>query len=231
MLRKSDNARLAAKMQGSRANQAFPQQRTGESFARVQSRTNLLSREIADALRHEMVAQIVIRSELARAYPDVTELLRGATDPVPFGEVAGKSGARIERVTIGHRRYVIKHLDLSQDWTLRASGCLPGAPLVLCERGILARLPDCINQPIVGAAPEGGPGTGRPGGCAVLMHDVTPWLVPVTDELVPLGQHVQFLGAFDIDLGNVLGQRREPGVMQSPSRRRRGSSPPSPGWR
>jgi len=55
---------------------------------------------------------------------------------VPFGEVAGKSGARIERVTIGHRRYVIKHLDLSQDWTLRASGCLPGAPLVLCERGI-----------------------------------------------------------------------------------------------
>jgi hypothetical protein len=129
----------------------------------------------------------------ARAYPDVAELLRGATDPVPFGEVAGKSGARIERVTIGHGRYVIKHLDLSQDWTLRASGCLPGAPLVLCERGILAQLPDCINQPIVGAAPERWPGTGRPSGCAVLMHDVTPWLVPVTDELVPLSQHVQFL--------------------------------------
>ena len=76
---------------------------------------------------------------------------------------------------------------------MRASGCLAGAPLVLCERGILARLPDCFNQPIVGAAPEGGPGTGQPGGCAVLMHDVTPWLVPVTDEPVPLGQHVRFL--------------------------------------
>ena len=58
---------------------------------------------------------------------------------------------------------------------MRASGCLRGAPLVLWERGILARLPGCLNQPIVGAAPE-------PGGCALLMRDVTPWLVPVTDD-------------------------------------------------
>jgi hypothetical protein len=128
-----------------------------------------------------------------RRYRDVAELLDGATERAPFGSVPGKSGARLERVIIAGRRYVLKHLDLSQDWTLRASGCLAGAPLVLYERGILARLPDCFNQPIVGAAPEGGPGTGQPGGCAVLMHDVTPWLVPVTDEPVPLGQHARFL--------------------------------------
>ncbi len=128
-----------------------------------------------------------------RRYPDVAGLLRGATERVPFADPPGKSGARLERVTIGNERYVLKHLDLSQDWTLRASGCLAGAPLVLCERGILGRLPDCFNQPIVGAAPESGPGTGRPGGCAVLMHDVARWLVPVTDEPVPLGQHVRFL--------------------------------------
>jgi hypothetical protein len=128
-----------------------------------------------------------------RRYPDVAGLLSGATERAPFGSEPGKSGARLERVIIASRRYVLKHLDLSQDWTLRASGCLPGAPLVLCERGILAQLPDCFNQPIVGAAPEGGPGTGRPAGCAVLMHDVSPWLVPVTDEPVLLGQHVRFL--------------------------------------
>jgi len=128
-----------------------------------------------------------------RCYPDVAGLLRGATGRVPFADPPGKSGARLERVTIGNERYVLKHVDLSQDWTLRASGSLAGAPLVLCERGILGRLPDCFNQPIVGAAPEGGPGTGRPGGCAVLMHDVARWLVPVTDEPVPLSQHLRFL--------------------------------------
>ena len=48
---------------------------------------------------------------------------------------------------------------------MRASGCLRGAPLVLWERGILARLPGCLNQPIVAAAPERR-------GCALLMHDV-----------------------------------------------------------
>ena len=42
---------------------------------------------------------------------------------------------------IGGRDYVLKHLDLAEDWTMRASGCLRGAPLVLWERGILARLP------------------------------------------------------------------------------------------
>ena len=99
-----------------------------------------------------------------RRYPDVAGLLSGATERAPFGSEPGKSGARLERVIIASRRYVLKHLDLSRDWTLRASGCLPGAPLVLCERGILAQLPDCFNQPIVGAAPEGGPGTGGPPG-------------------------------------------------------------------
>ena len=43
------------------------------------------------------------------------------------------------------------------------------------------------------AAPGGGPGAGPSGGCAVLMHDVAPWLVPVTDEPIPLGQHERFL--------------------------------------
>jgi len=50
----------------------------------------------------------------------------------------------------------------------------------------LARLPDCINQPIVAVAKDAG-------GCVLLMHDVGEWLVPVEDEPIPLDQHLRFL--------------------------------------
>src|SRR5207237_8477208 len=104
-----------------------------------------------------------------RPVPDpLAELLANATERTGLDEGPGKSGAALERVVIDGQDYVLKHLDLAQDWTMRASGCLPGAPLVLWERGILARLPDCLNQPIVGAVRE-------PRGCALLMHDVSRW--------------------------------------------------------
>jgi hypothetical protein len=128
-----------------------------------------------------------------RRYRDVAELLASATERTSLAEVPGKSGASLERVVIGGQPYVLKHLDLADDWTMRATGCLRGAPLRLWELGILARLPDCFNQPIVGAAPEEAAGPGPSGGCALLMHDVTPWLVPATDEPIGLGQHLRFL--------------------------------------
>ena len=121
-----------------------------------------------------------------RRYGDLAELLADATERTELAEVPGKSGATLERVVIGGKGYVLKHLDLAEDWTMRASGCLRGAPLVLWERGLLARLPACFNQPIVGAAPE-------PGGCALLMRDVTPWLVPATDAPITPAQHARFL--------------------------------------
>ena len=121
-----------------------------------------------------------------RRYRDVGELIAGATGRTELADAPGKSGASLERVVIGGQDYVLKHLDLAGDWTMRASGCLRGAPLVLWERGILARLPGCLNQPVVGAAPE-------PGGCALLMRDVTRWLVPATDEPIAPDQHARFL--------------------------------------
>jgi hypothetical protein len=128
-----------------------------------------------------------------RRYPDVAALLDGMTERTTLAGVPGKSGATMERVVIGGQHYVLKHLDLAEDWTMRASGCLRGAPLMLWERGILARLPDCINQPIIGAAPEPGPGPAPSGGCALLMHDVTPWLIPATDAPITASQHRGFL--------------------------------------
>ena len=123
----------------------------------------------------------------------VDELLAGATERTVLAEAPGKSGARLERVVIAGQPYVLKHLDLAEDWTMRASGCLAGAPLLAWERGILARLPACINQPIVGVARTYGQGAAPSGGCALLMRDVSPWLVPATDEPIGLDQHLRFL--------------------------------------
>ena len=131
--------------------------------------------------------------EAPAVFGSVTELIAGATSRVSLTEGAGKSGARLERLIIGGEPYVLKHLDLAQDWTMRASGCLAGAPLLAWERGLLARLPACFNQPIIGVFREPGAGSAPSGGCGLLMRDVSPWLVPVTDEPISLDQHLRFL--------------------------------------
>jgi Phosphotransferase enzyme family len=132
---------------------------------------------------------------LPAASPPVTleDLVAGATERQILVEVPGKSGARLERLVIDGRPYVLKHLDLADDWTLRASGCLAGPPFVLWDRGILARLPSCINQPIVGVARQTGGSSARSGGCALLMHDVGRWLIPVNDEPISIDQHLRLL--------------------------------------
>jgi hypothetical protein len=123
----------------------------------------------------------------------LAELLSEATERTALGGAPGKSGARLERVVIRGQDYVLKRLDLADDWTMRASGCLRGAPFELWQRGILARLPACINQPIVAVGIQDPAGQGPSGGCAVLMRDVSRWLVPATDEPIPGRQHQQFL--------------------------------------
>jgi hypothetical protein len=136
--------------------------------------------------------------------PSLAEMLAAASVQQPLADAPGKSGARLERVVIDGRGYVLKHLDLGADWTMRASGSLRGVPLELWERGILDRLPACINQPIVAVGYEPPAGTAaRPGGrtapsppaggCAVLMADVADWLVPATDEPISARQHHDFL--------------------------------------
>jgi hypothetical protein len=113
----------------------------------------------------------------------VDELLAGAEGATPF-ESNGKSGARLEKVTIDGAAYVVKYLD-EGDWSLRASGVAEGPVVEVWRRGILDGLPDCINQPIVAVA--------REEASVLLMRDVSRWLVPSTDDVVPLAQHERFL--------------------------------------
>ena len=126
------------------------------------------------------------------AVPDVltsvAELTAGATDRRPL-DGPGKSGARLERVTIDGAPYVVKYLDQDDDWTLRVAGIPGSATVELWRRGVLARLPACFNQPVVSVAHD----AERPNLAALLMHDVGEWLVPATEEPIGLEQHERFL--------------------------------------
>ena len=122
----------------------------------------------------------------------VDELLHGVTAREPLLQSDGKSGAHLERVVLDGRPYVVKHLDLGEDWTMRALGDLGCKTLQLWRSGLLDLLPACINQPIVAVAHDARRG---PGGRAttLLMRDVGAWMVPEGDAPIPLEQHVRFL--------------------------------------
>jgi hypothetical protein len=124
----------------------------------------------------------------------LADLLRSATDREPLLDNAGKSGAYIERVTLDGVRYVVKYLDLSQDWTMRAAGVLRGATLELWTRGLLDALPDCFDQPIVAVAV--GQRNGDAGGSnvtALVMRDVAAMLVDSDGTVISAATHEQFL--------------------------------------
>jgi Phosphotransferase enzyme family len=123
---------------------------------------------------------------MAHVIDSVDELLAGATDREPLVDSAGKSGALLERVRIGGQPYVVKFLDRRRDWTMRAAGVLNGVPLQMWERDLFERLPDCFDQPIVAVARADGV-------CVLLMRDVAEWLIPVSDGVLPLDDHLRLL--------------------------------------
>jgi hypothetical protein len=129
------------------------------------------------------VPRQVTAHELAAS---VDELVAGASAREPMESTDSKSGARFERVVIDGRRYVLKHVDLSRDWIMRQVGDVSCWPVVVWQRGVVDLAPDCIDHTIVGAAFEGRGG-------AVLMRDVSEWLVPAGDAPVAREQHLRFV--------------------------------------
>jgi len=122
----------------------------------------------------------------------VDELLAAASSREPLTHSDSKSGARLERIRVDGRPYVVKYLDVTTDWTLRTVGDLGGANRALWTRGLLARLPTCVNQPIVAV----GRGERLPWGGEVtvlVMEDIAEWLVPAGDEPIPLAQQLGFM--------------------------------------
>ena len=116
----------------------------------------------------------------------VDDLVAGASSRVPMTSADSKSGARFERVVIDGEPYVLKHVDLRDDWIMRQTGDVGCVPVRVWETGVFDLLPPCIDHATVGAAREGGRG-------AVLMRDVGEWLVPSDATPIPPDQHLRLL--------------------------------------
>ena len=83
---------------------------------------------------------------MPNALPLIADMLAGATDVRPLQDAPGKSGARLERLTVGGVGCVVKYLDRAADWTLRASGVLAG-PVVTHVDPRPARPTAGLHQP------------------------------------------------------------------------------------
>lgn len=120
------------------------------------------------------------------------EMLEGATDRAPMSHSDSKSGAEFERVVIDGAPFIVKYLDRRTDWTMRCTGQVAYAPVVMWERGVMQSLPSCFDQPIVAMANadlDGEVGMR----VALLMRDVGEWMVPEGDHAIPLAVHLQLL--------------------------------------
>ena len=94
----------------------------------------------------------------------------------------------LERVTIDDERFVLKHMHVDDDWIQRSMGDLLTKPLEMWRSGLFDALPPSIDHTIVDVAC----GLGRNGwGCAILMRDVSPSMLPI--EEIPVDLQLQFL--------------------------------------
>jgi Phosphotransferase enzyme family len=98
----------------------------------------------------------------------------------------GKTGARIERLTIDGVPHIAKHLRAGGDWLMRASGDHGLRELALWERGVFARMPPAIDHAVVATARDGPHGV-------LLMRDVSSSLLPDRDEAITAEQHDVFV--------------------------------------
>jgi len=118
----------------------------------------------------------------------LAELLAGADERVAMDKhVDSLSGSRFERVRIDGQPCVVKFLGDQHDWLARALGDVDCWALTMWRTGLLDALPACIDHTVLGAARE------PDGTVALLMHDVSPYLVPPGQERLPLAQHRRFL--------------------------------------
>lgn len=120
----------------------------------------------------------------------VAELLGPDAVREPFASTDGKSGVTMERVSIDGERFILKHLNLEDDWTMRATGDLTCRPITVWRTGLLDQVPGCLDHTVVGAAWDD---QARRQGGALLMRDVGDALLPEGDHTIPLDQHLAFL--------------------------------------
>jgi hypothetical protein len=118
----------------------------------------------------------------------VAQLLSAAQGRAEMDKhVDSLSGSRFERVTADGQPCVVKYLGVADDWLARALDDEECFALTMWRSGLLDALPAGIDHTIVGAARE------PDGTVALLMRDVSPWLVPPGSDPLPQPHHRQFL--------------------------------------
>ena len=82
--------------------------------------------------------------------------MRDAVERVVLSGHEGKSGAGLERIRLADGRVLIlKRIEPGTDFTIEATGGLPGREILLWRSGVLDRLPDGVGHAIVDAWAEG----------------------------------------------------------------------------
>ena len=143
------------------------------------------------------------------------ELLAGARDRRPFRTAESRSGSTFEQVSIDGERFVLKHLHLDDDFTMRLSGDIGCRSVRAYAAGLYDVAADVVDHAVVGAAV--GAGRNRWGG-ALLMRDVTADLVPPGDDPFLEEQHLAFLDHLAAMSARTWGLRDEWGLLPYPTR-------------
>ena len=82
--------------------------------------------------------------------------MRDAVERVVLSGHEGKSGAGLERVRLADGRcLIVKRIEPGTDFTIEATGGLPGREIMLWRAGVLDRLPDGVEHAPVDAWVEG----------------------------------------------------------------------------
>jgi hypothetical protein len=101
-----------------------------------------------------------------------------------------KSGSPFERVIIDGESFILKHVHIDDDWTMRFNGDVGCKPAQVWQSGLMDVLPERIDHAVVGVAA----GLGRNGwGAALLMHDRSEAMVPPGDTMLSMEQHLSLL--------------------------------------
>jgi hypothetical protein len=80
------------------------------------------------------------------------ELVRDAVERVVISGHEGKSGAGLERVRLADgRALIVKRIEPGSDFTVEATGGIPGREILLWRAGVLDRLPDGVGHALVDA--------------------------------------------------------------------------------
>ena len=80
------------------------------------------------------------------------ELVRDAIERVVISGHEGKSGAGLERVRLADGRAVIvKRIEPGTDFTIEATGGLPGCEILLWQAGVFEHLPDGVGHALIDA--------------------------------------------------------------------------------